>query len=79
MVAPTTLVACGSAVTVSNGAQTTWQKVTATGSADPANCGFSAGDSIVFKISLTAEYLGTPTNLATNAYASTLSFAFSDD
>ena len=69
------LVACGSVVSVSTGAQTTWQKVTATGSADPANCSFTANDSIVFKISLTSEF----TTLATNAYASTLSFAFSDD
>jgi hypothetical protein len=66
------LVACGSLVTVSNGTQTSWQKVTATGSADPANCNFSANDSIVFKISLSAQ-------TDTNAYASTLSFAFRDN
>lgn len=72
---PSGLVACGSSVSVSTGAQTTWQKATATGTADPANCGFSAGDSLVVKISLTAEH----TTQATNAYASTLSFAFSDD
>lgn len=66
------LVACGSAVSVSTGAQTTWQKATATSGADPANCNFSANDSLVFKISLTAEG-------ASNAYASTLSFAFSND
>ena len=66
------LVACGSVITVSNGAQTTWQKVAASGSADPANCNFSANDSIVFKISLSAQS-------DTNAYASTLSFAFKDN
>lgn len=66
------LVACGSLITVSNGAQTTWQKVAASGSADPANCNFSANDSIVFKISLSAQS-------DTNAYASTLSFAFKDN
>ena len=66
------LVACGSAVSVSTGAQTTWQKATASGSADPANCSFSANDSLVVKISLTAED-------TSNAYASTLSFAFSND
>lgn len=65
------LVACGSSVSVSTGAQTAWQKVTATGTADPANCNFTANDSIVIKISLSAED-------AANAYASTLSFAFSD-
>jgi hypothetical protein len=69
------LVACGSVVNVSTGAQTAWQKETATGSADPANCNFTASDSIVFKISLTSEF----TIQNTNAYASTLSFAFSDD
>ncbi|MGV9001388.1 MAG: hypothetical protein ACOH18_00305 [Candidatus Saccharimonadaceae bacterium] len=72
---PTGLVACGSSVSVSTGVQTAWQKVTAAGSADPANCGFTANDSIVVKISLTSEY----TTQATNAYASTLSFAFSDN
>lgn len=66
------LVTCGSAMTVSNGAQTTWQKVTASGSADPANCNFSAGDSLVLKISLSAKD-------DSNAYASTLSFAFKDN
>lgn len=69
------LVACGSAVTVSTGAQSTWQKVNATGTADPYNCGFSAGQSVVFKISMTAEF----TTQATNAYISTLSFAFKDN
>lgn len=69
------LVACGSLINVSTGAQTAWQKETATGSADPANCSFTANDSIVFKISLSSEF----TTQETNAYASTLSFAFSDD
>lgn len=69
------LVACGSSVSVSTGAQSTWQKATASGSADPANCAFTANDSIVFKISLTSQF----TTQATNAYASTLSFAFSDN
>ena len=69
------LVACGSVVNVSTGAQTTWQKETAVGSADPANCNFSANDSIVFKISLSSEF----TVQQTNAYASTLSFAFGND
>jgi hypothetical protein len=69
------LVACGSSVSVSTGAQSTWQKASATGSADPANCSFTANDSIVFKISLTSQF----TTQATNAYASTLSFAFSDN
>lgn len=69
------LVACGSLVNVSTGVQTTWQKETATGSADPANCSFAANDSIVFKVSLSSQF----TTQETNAYASTLSFAFSDD
>src|SRR5690606_14645600 len=69
------LTACGSVVNVSTGAQSTWQKDNATGSADPANCNFTSGDSLVIKISLTSEF----TTQATNAYASTLSFAFSND
>jgi hypothetical protein len=68
----TGLTACGSSVAVSTGSQTTWQKGTATSTADPSSCSFVAGDSIVFKIDLTAD------NDA-NAYASTLSFAFSNN
>lgn len=66
----TGLVACGASTTVSTGIQTSWQKKVATGTADPSTCSFAAGDSIVFKISLSAS------NDA-NAYASTLNFAFS--
>jgi len=69
------LVACGSTVDVSTGVKSAWQKAVASGSDDPANCAFTANDSIVFKISLTAEY----TTQQTNAYASTLSFAFSNN
>lgn len=68
----TGLTACGSVVSVSTGVKTTWQKATATGSADPSTCAFEPGDSIVIKISLTAA------NDA-NAYASTLGFAFSNN
>ncbi len=69
---PNGLVACGTSTNVSTGTQTTWQKGIATGTADPAECDFEAGDSIVFKISMSAanDY---------NAYASTLNFAFSNE
>jgi hypothetical protein len=70
--ASTGLTACGSAVSVSTGTQTTWQKGTATSTADPSTCGFVAGDSIVFRVDLTAA------NTA-NAYASTLDFAYSNN
>ena len=66
------LTACGSATTASTGAKTTWQTVAASGSADPANCSFSAGDSILIRINLTAQN-------TTNAYVSDLSFAFSNN
>jgi hypothetical protein len=66
------LIACGSTQEVSTGAQTSWKKTVAAGSADPANCNLAAGESIVFKINLTAS------NNA-NAYVSTLGFAFSDN
>lgn len=68
----TGMVACGTEQSVSTGAQTTWQHITASGAADPANCTFAASDSLVFKINLTASN-------GANAYASTLGFAFSDD
>ncbi len=65
------LSSCGSAITVSNGVQTAWQTVTATGAADPSTCNFIAGNSVVFKISTTA-------NLNANAYVGNLNFIFSN-
>lgn len=67
----TGLTACGSAVSVSTGSQTTWQTGTASGGADPSACSFAAGDSIVFRINASAA------NDA-NAYVSNLNFAFSN-
>jgi hypothetical protein len=64
------LIACGSTQNVTT--EATWQKVTTNSSADPANCTFSAGDTIMFKIDLTAAN-------SAHAYISTLGFAFSDD
>jgi len=66
------LIACGSSVSVSTGSQSSWQKGTASGSADPSSCSFAAGDSIVFKIDLTAEN-------GAHAYVSNLNFAFSNN
>lgn len=64
-------VACNSTeFFVSTGDQSTWQKGVGTGTADPANCGFVAGDRIMFKIPL-----GSKSNA--NAYASDLNFAYS--
>jgi hypothetical protein len=65
------LTACGSSVSVSTGSKSSWQKATATSTADPSTCSFAAGDSIVFKISLSAQ------NNA-NAYVSNLGFTFSN-
>jgi hypothetical protein len=66
------LTSCGSAVSVTSGAQTTWQKATASGGADPSACGFSAGDSVLFRINLISK------NDA-NAYVSNLGFTFSNN
>ena len=65
------LTACGSAVSVSTGSQSSWQQATASGSADPSTCGFEAGDSILFRINLTAKSNA-------NAYVSNLSFVFNN-
>lgn len=65
------LTSCGT-VSVSNGPQTTWQNATATGSTDPSTCGFTAGDSILLRINLTAK------NNA-NAYVSDLGFIFNNN
>ena len=66
------LAACGTAVSVSTGSQSTWQKGTAGGSADPSACGFVAGDSILIRINLSAHSNA-------NAYVSTLGFTFSNN
>jgi len=67
----TGLVSCGTGSVVSNGGQTLWQTKDATGQ-DPANCGFVAGDSVLFKINLDAH-------LDANAYAGNLNFAFKNN
>ncbi len=65
------LVACGSAITVSTGSQTSWQFVSASGASDPSTCSFTGGNSIVFKISATASQNA-------NAYIGNLNFTFSN-
>ena len=60
---------CGTTVNVSTGPQSLWQKSTASGSNDPANCSFTTSDSIVIKINMTAS------NDA-NAYVGNLNFAY---
>jgi len=67
----TGLTACGSAVAVSTGLQTTWQKASASGTSDPSTCEFEAGDSVVFRISMTAQD-------DANAYVSNLGFIYSN-
>ena len=65
------LLACGSSVPVSTGSVGSWQVGIATGAADPSTCSFVAGNSIVFKISVTAS-------LNANAYVGNLNFIFSN-
>ncbi len=66
------LTTCGSSVAVSTGVQTSWQTALATGGADPSACSFAAGDSIVFRVNLTAESNA-------NAYVSSLNFIYSNN
>ena len=67
------LVACGEQTIASTGSQTSWLKSTPENEdgADPADCEFEAGDSVVIRVSFLSK------NDA-NAYASTLKFAFSN-
>lgn len=65
----TGLVSCGSLVTISTGAQSAWQRGLAGGESDPAVCSFEAGDSILFRINLTAKRNA-------NAYVSNVNFIF---
>lgn len=67
----TGLNACGPVVQVSSGIQTAWQLGIATGAADPSTCGFTGGNSIVFKISVTASSNA-------NSYVGNLNFSFSN-
>jgi len=67
----TGLVSCGAGGVVSNGGQTLWQTKDATGQ-EPANCGFAAGDSVLFKINLDSH-------LDANAYLGNLNFAFKNN
>lgn len=68
----TGLTACGSAVSVSTGSQSSWQTGTATSGSDPTNCSFEAGDSILIRINLTASD-------DANAYVSDISFTYSNE
>jgi hypothetical protein len=49
----------------------TWQVASANGATDPATCGFSASNSIVFKIDVVASQNA-------NAYVGNLNFTFSN-
>lgn len=68
---PTTgLTACGGSVSVVTAANT-WNRGTANGAADPSACGFSPGDSIVFRITVA-------TRSNANSYVGNLGFTFSN-
>lgn len=67
----TGLTACGASLPVSTGPQSTWQQTVAEGTADPSQCDFKAGDSILVRINL-----GAANNA--NAYVSNLNFAFTN-
>lgn len=62
---------CGPAVTVSNGSVSSWQTGIANGAADPSTCGFIPGNSIVFRINVTASQNAS-------AYVGNLNFIFSN-
>lgn len=62
---------CGSLVTVSTGSVATWQTGIASGTADPSTCGFAAGNSIVFKVNVTASQNAS-------AYVGNLNFTFNN-
>lgn len=66
------LTSCGSAMSVSTGSQSSWQKKATSGGGDPSTCGFVAGDSVLFRINLTAKN-------SANAYVSNLSFVFNNN
>lgn len=65
------MTACGSPVSVSTGAVTSWQTGAASGTADPSTCAFAAGSSIVFKINVSASQNAS-------AYVGNLNFTFNN-
>jgi len=65
------LVQCGSTVAVSTGSVSSWQTGVASGAADPSTCGFSGGDSIVFKIDVVASSNAS-------SYVGNLNFTFTN-
>ncbi len=65
----TGLTQCGTSVSVSTGAQSSWQTGSAAGSADPSACSFSAGDTLVVRVNTSAKSNA-------NAYVGTLNFAY---
>lgn len=65
------LAPCSADILASSGAKATWQSKTATGTDDPANCNFAAGDTLVIKITLSSKN-------GANAYASNLNFTYSN-
>jgi hypothetical protein len=65
------MTACGSPVAVSTGIVSSWQTGTASGTADPSTCSFSAGNSVVFKINVTASQNAS-------AYVGNLNFTFNN-
>ncbi|MDB5186945.1 MAG: exported protein of unknown function [Candidatus Saccharibacteria bacterium] len=67
----TGMTTCGSAVSVASGNVTSWRTGIASGAADPSTCGFGGGNSIVFKISVSASQNA-------NAYVGNLNFTFSN-
>ena len=67
---PTGLIACGDAMPVTT--DNTWQKLTASGTSDPANCSFAAGDSVIFKLTLSARS-------SARSLVSTINFAYKNE
>lgn len=68
----TGLSSCGSLMSVSTDKQSTWQRGSAAQANDPAICKFEPGDSILFRINLTAKK-------DAHAYVSNVQFTFSNN
>ena len=68
----TGLTKCGQTVTASTGSVSDWQTAPALGASDPASCGFSAGDQILFDIEVQASKNA-------NAYVGNINFIFSNN
>lgn len=72
------LTPCGEIVTASSGSSQTWRQAATANSSDPSSCGFTAGDSVLFKIELALSPKPSAESTAA-AYVSDINFIYTQN